>query len=554
MSRINPLFAIDGYKLSHRQQYPAGTRKVYGNFTPRSNKHAIAPFFDGREGGAPLMWVGMQTFLLEWFGHQFKDFFFNKPAEEVVEKFHVSVNAYLGTEYPVDVFYALHAKGFLPVRIRSIPEGSVVEMKTPVFTVINTDDDFFWLPNFLETLFSAELWPVATSVTTAMNYRLQSELGAYMSCDNRDHIGFQCHDFAARGNMGMVANSLTGIGHLMVFDGTDSLYARERFNMDYPMAAGLWGWSVPATEHSVMCMGKMENEFDTYDRLLDTYPTGIISVVSDTWDFFGVLTNILPRLKDKIMARDGKLVIRPDSGDPADIICGREVITPPEDLSLAEIPMWIAGQNVSRTAVFKHDGKYYQLGQYLSYNNLIEVSEEEVKGAIQLLWEVFGGTKTSDGFKVLDQHIGLIYGDSITLYKQQEIFDRLIINGFATSNVVLGIGSFAYQYVTRDSYGFAMKATWGLVGDEPREIFKAPKTDDGTKKSAKGLMRHYRDEFGNWKFQDGVDEEMEENTELPIVYEDGVITTESGDDIRRRVNDSIEKLFNWKLEALGLRR
>ena len=535
-SRVSPIYAIDGYKLSHRPQFPANTTKVYGNFTPRSNKYAKAPFFKGIEGGTPLLWAGMQTFIAEWFLNRFKVGFFDKPVSEVVGQFQKSVNAYLGTDYDVSVFEALHSVGHMPVRIKAIPEGSTIDMKVPAFTVINTVDEFFWLPNFLETLFSAELWPVATSATTAMNYRLQSEFWAKMTCADNAHVDFQCHDFAARGNMGMDANSLTGTGHLMVFSGTDSVFARERFNMDYPMSAGYFGWSVPATEHSVMCMGTMEAEEDTYNRLLDLYPVGIVAVVSDTWDFFNVLTNILPSLKAKIMSRKGKLVIRPDSGDPADIICGRPYKDYSNATHLGEV----------QTHLMRNPGQvgFYQ-GEYYTFKHdteeMVVVPEVEIKGAIQLLWETFGGTINAKGYRELDSHIGLIYGDSITLERQLEIFERLADKDFASSNVTLGIGSYAYQYVTRDTFGFAMKATWGVVGGEERSIFKDPATDDGTKKSARGLIRHFKDEAGNWKFEDSVTVEAEAASELPVVYEDGVVFTETGDVIRARVEAEVKK-------------
>ena len=208
------------------------------------------------------------------------------------------------------------------------------------------------------------------------------------------------------------------------------------------------GGSVPATEHSVMCMGTKDNEIGTFERLItELYPTGIVSIVSDTWDFWQVITEYLPQLKSRIVARDGKVVIRPDSGDPVKIIVGDKDAVP---------------------------------------------GSPEYKGAIECMWEVFGGTVTEKGYKLLDSHIGLIYGDSITLQRQEAILGGLKEKGFASFNVVLGIGSFTYEYVTRDTYGFAMKATYGEVNGEPRNIFKDPKTDDGTKKIRKRLTGSLR--------------------------------------------------------------
>jgi len=167
------------------------------------------------------------------------------------------------------------------------------------------------------------------------------------------------------------------------------------------------------------------------------------------------------------MARDGKLVIRPDSGNPADIVCGYNTA------------------NV-------HD--------YPDYN----VSHPSYKGVVELLWDVFGGTVNEQGYKVLDPHIGVIYGDSITLERAEEICQRLANKGFASTNIVFGVGSFTYQYNTRDTFGFAMKATYVEIDGVGREIFKNPITDDGTKKSATGLLRVEKNADGEYYLIDRI--------------------------------------------------
>ena len=214
-------------------------------------------------------------------------------------------------------------------------------------------------------------------------------------------------------------------------------------------------------------------------RLLELYPKGIVSVVSDTFNLWDVLTEYLPQLKEEILNRDGKLVIRPDSGDPVDIICGywrRK----DDNQTYEEYKSWITEERIRREV--KIDSS--------------KLAAE--KGVIELLWDIFGGTINEQGFKVLDPHIGAIYGDSITLERATEICERLKAKGFASTNIVLGIGSYTYQYNTRDTFGFAIKATYGEItypedsvdaGIEEREIFKDPITDDGTKKSKKGLLQ-----------------------------------------------------------------
>ena len=253
-----------------------------------------------------------------------------------------------------------------------------------------------------------------------------------------------------------------------------------------------------------MCAGGKEDELETFRRLItEVYPTGFVSIVSDTWDFWKVMTEYLPKLKDEILARDGRLVIRPDSGDPVHIIAG-----------------------------YKHE-------DFESFQEQSEVNSSEFVGAYQLLWQIFGGTVNEKGYKVLNPKVGIIYGDSITLERQKEIYKRLEERGFAATNLVLGVGSYTYQYKSRDSLGFAMKATWCQVNGEGREIFKDPKTDDGTKKSLKGLICVQGD-GDKYVAEDQVTKEQEEKGYLQTVFEDGKLVKEwTLSEIRSAVDRSI---------------
>ena len=307
-----------------------------------------------------------------------------------------------------------------------------------------------------------------------------------------EFVDWQGHDFSMRGMAGIEAATTSAAGHLLSFTGTDTIPSIEFFEEYYNANSDveLIGGSVAATEHSVMCMGTTEGEFETFKRLIcEVYPKGIVSIVSDTWDLWKVLTDYLPRLKSEIDAREGKVVIRPDSGDPVDIICGNPV-----------------GKN-----------------------------ENEKKGVIELLWETFGGSTNAKGYKELIPQIGAIYGDSITIARATQICERLKLKGFASTNVVLGIGSYTYQYNTRDTFGFAMKATYGEVNSEGRAIFKDPITDDGTKKSAKGLMKISL-ENGIYTLQDEVTWEQEKQGELKEVFRDGkLLINQNLAEIRSRV-------------------
>lgn len=440
---MNPLLLTDGYKTGHHLQYPKNTTLVYSNFTPRSNRYAPA-------GCDHVVSFGQQM-VVKQIHEAFDKDFFSKPKDEVCGEMKRELSIYLGTDYDVSHFEALHDLGYLPIRVKAIKEGTLVPMKVPVLTIYNTHPDFYWITNYLETIISNLLWKPMTSATIAHEYRkVLTKWQQKTDAEKGWFIDWQGHDFSMRGMDSVDAVISSGLGHLTSFSGTDSLPtlygARKYYNED-----GFIGGSVNATEHSVMCAGGADDEVGTFRRLLETYPTGILSVVSDTWDLWKVCTEHVVTLKEEILARDGKLVIRPDSGDPVDILCGN-------------------GKEVD------------------AYNDVDGRERCESKGVIELLWDVFGGTVNEQGYKVLDSHIGAIYGDSITIDRADKICRRLESKGFASTNVVLGIGSFTYQYNTRDTFGFAMKATYVEANGEGRAIFKDPITDDGTKKSATGLL------------------------------------------------------------------
>ena len=494
---MNPLFLTDGYKTSHNKQYPNGTTLVYSNFTPRSNKYAP-------KGCNEVVVFGTQM-VMKQLHEAFDKEFFSKSKESVCGEMKFELSSYLGSEYDVSHFEALHDLGYLPIHVKSLPEGTLSPIKVPVITIYNTHPDFFWVTNYLETILSNLLWKPMTSATIAHQYR--KVLTSWMEKTDKERawfIDWQGHDFSMRGMDSIDAVVSSGLGHLTSFMGTDSLPtiygARKFYNEE-----GFVGGSVPATEHSVMCAGSKDDEIGTFRRLIETYPTGILSVVSDTWDLWKVCTEHVVTLKEEILARkDGKLVIRPDSGDPVDILCG---LNTDKDLihtfEIAETP--------------------------------------EYKGVIELLWDVFGGTINEQGYKVLDSHIGAIYGDSITIDRANEICRRLAEKGFASTNVVLGIGSFTYQYNTRDTFGFAMKATYVEINGEGREIFKDPITDDGTKKSATGLLCVEELPDGKIGLYDKVTWNTEDTGLLQTIYKDGVFYNQTTlTEIRKKISNLIQ--------------
>jgi len=478
---MNPLLLTDGYKTGHHQQYPKGTTLVYSNFTPRSNKYAP-------KGCDQVVSFGQQM-VMKQIHEAFQNEFFGRPKNEVCGEMKAELSMYLGTDYDVTHFEALHDLGYLPITVKAIEEGTLVPIKVPVLTIYNTHPDFYWVTNYLETILSNLLWKPMTSATIAHTYRkVLTKWQEKTDAERGWFIDWQGHDFSMRGMDSVEAVISSGVAHLTSFLGSDSLPAiygaRKYYNAD-----GVVCGSVNATEHSVMCAGGKEDEVETFRRLLETYPTGILSVVSDTWDLWKVCTEHIVTLKEEIMSRDGKLVIRPDSGDPVDILCGTQIFVDSDHYNDYEL---------SRESI---------------------LSPEE-KGVIELLWDVFGGTINEKGYKVLDSHIGAIYGDSITIDRADEICKRLEAKGFASTNVVLGIGSFTYQYNTRDTFGFAMKATYVEVNGEAREIFKDPITDDGTKKSATGLLSVHNHD-GEYVLIDRCTWEGERIGSLQTIYRDG---------------------------------
>ena len=467
---------LDAYKLGHADQYAEGTSFVFSNFTPRSDRlfsGKNSPYWDKK-----IVVAGIRI-LVEEIGQLWQETFFDRPKEDVLAEFDEICSPFTGgagVESMKNRLGKLHNLGYLPIVITGLPEGSVVKPGVPVLFIWNTHADFYFLPNFLESWLSDELWKIMTSATTARLYRKILNTYVEETGANVAFADWQIHDFSLRGHGGIVDAAKSGVGHIMFSMGSDSIPAAKMIRDVYGDAPMTIAGSVPASEHATASSNiilntrggkntQLEAEIEFVKRYItQIYPTGVCSYVSDTYDYWGVLTEVLPACKEEILNRKenayglAKLVVRPDSGDPIRIICGYR-----EDEEI-DIP----------------------------------ITPEEVKGSIEVLWDIFGGTVNELGYKTLNKRIGLIYGDSITIERATEILERLKQKGFAADNIVFGVGSYTYQYVTRDTFGFAMKATYTEVNDEKINIFKAPKTDNGTKNSAKGLLRVAKDEFGEY--------------------------------------------------------
>jgi nicotinamide phosphoribosyltransferase len=559
---------------------------MYSNFTPRSGK------LSNVKNSKFVISAGQQK-MVRAMKHDWDVNFFERPVEEIYQ-FGRDITEMLMLETPFDVshFVALHELGYLPICVKAIPEGLKIPYKVPLFTVYNTHPVsnmvFDWLVNYLETIGSAESWLTPTSATTAYAYRqLGLEWAQKTDPENLWFVDYQFHDFSMRGMGGKSAIINSGLGFAMCSRGSDTLpvipAARMYYDEEKPCIN-----SVIATEHAIMCTltgfylktedGSWDNvgalEVETFRELLRRFPTGILSIVSDTWDLWRVITEYCRILKDEILARNGKLVIRPDSGDPVNIICG-ENIEVFETLACAKDDFEddLRANTVHGESEFEIDNEkmvrvgddYYLLTedtewnrydkQYYFIENMTVRAKKmdykpEYKGVIELLWDIFGGTITSKGYKKLDSHIGAIYGDSITLERAENIFNRLAAKGFASTNIVLGVGSYSLQYVTRDTHGFAQKATYVEVefmnGHNETfidgiEIFKDPATDVGkTKKSARGLIAVHEDENGELYIKDQCTWEEEKGGVMQVIFENGEFFNQTTlTEIRKRIGMAV---------------
>lgn len=523
MFKVNPLYYTDAYKISHKRMLAPGTTKLYGTWIPRSTKYAPQGISKVVSFGQQLTW--------QWIHDEFEENFFYNPGRHAANELYPNpedneqkekfINVYkskallfikdmtlmLGQEYDGKHFEELWNLGYLPIKVKSLPEGLETGPNIPHMTFVNTVDGFAWLTLFLETIVSSLAWKPATAATIALQYRRNvTEWVMKTDPSNAFLIDYLCHDFSARGLNPHDMISV-GLGHATSFRGSDTL-------ITIPAARYFYGESeltscinsVNASEHSVsttkiFTVGEKQIIIDW----LKEFPTGILSIVADTFDLWKLLLEYLtdPEIKALIMARDGKLVIRPDSGDPVDIICGTTIAP--------------------------------RANKQPNPANL---------GVIEILAGIFGTTTNEQGYKVLDPHIGAIYGDSITLDRQIQIYERLAAKGFASTNIVLGVGSYTYQYNTRDTFGYAAEVDdsdcfpdsehYDGPNYKSYNIYKDPVTDDGTKKSLKGLLCVLQgiptkegDNTISYMVKEKCSPEEESKGLLQVIYENGKFSNQT---------------------------
>ena len=451
--KINPLFLIDFYKATHAEQYPKGARRIVSYYTPRLGR---LPNTDGK-----VVMFGLQYFIKEYLIDGFNDNFFNRPIEEVINEYKRIMDATLGKgSYGLQKIIDLHKLGFLPIEICAVPEGMRTAIGVPQIEITNTAEDFAWLVNTIETMLSCTMWHTQVSAEVGYRYWQIVEYFWRKTCEESVNPRRLLGDFSMRGQHSIESAMKSSAGWCLSFLNTATvpaiLWLENYYNCDCTKEDVAYG--AISTEHSVMCSNYAVDgdEITHVKRLLtEIYPNHSFSMVSDSYDYWNLVNNILPQCKEEIMNHNGTISIRGDSGDPVQVVT---------------------------ETVFR-------------------------------LWDIFGGTINKKGYKVLDSHVKAIYGDSITPQRCHDIYKILKDNGFSIQNVSLGVGSYSMMCLsenignskihhpyTRDTYGIAVKATY--MEDEnsnPVMVYKQPK-ETSWKKSQKGCCLVDEDGMG---YQDG---------------------------------------------------
>ena len=466
------IWDIDAYKLGHMCQYPQDTEYVYSVLQLRSDKNFKQ---------VPI--VGLQYLIKEYLMQPILE----EDVKELIEE-----SKLMGIYHPETEtkLMALVELGYLPIEIKALPEGSIVEMPNAICTIQNTVKGFHWCVGMVETLL-LKWWSALTTSACSFEYRKLVNKYFKETSDNDFLQPFAVHDFGSRGCQAPEDASFTGMAHLLNFDGSDTIVAMPLIRKYYN-AQGMVGCSVPASEHSVMCSFGREDEIKAFEHMMDTYPTGIVSIVSDTYNWYDVMDKMTLDLKDKIVARDGKVVFRPDSGNPYEIICG---ISP-------------------------------MRGTAITYGS-------KQLGGIRALDKVFGHTVNSKGYKVLDSHVGLIYGDGMYLERFEKTLETLKHLGYSAENLVIGVGGILRNH-SRDTLGAAFKATCVCRNGVWTPIMKDPITDQG-KKSYKGFV-YVSKQDGKYVTSN---QETSENL-LTTVFKNGkIIKDYTWEEIKERYNQEL---------------
>lgn len=530
MMNYNPLLMIDFYKATHHEQYPAGLTKMVSYYTPRMSRLKDVD---------KVTMFGLQAFIKEYLIDGFNNNFFNRSEKEVVDEYNHVLTYTLGSgTYEDQKIRDLHRLGYLPLEISAVPEGTRTAIGVPQIEVTNTHPDFVWLVNTIETLLSCTMWHTQVAAEVGVRYRKIVQKYRDMTCDDSIPVSTLLGDFSMRGQQSAESAAKSSAGWLLSFANTATvpaiMWLEDYYNCD--VEKEIVGRGAISTEHSVMCSNFAVDGDETTQikRLLtEIYPHNNFSMVSDSYDYWNLVDNLLPQCRNEILNHDGCLLIRGDSGDPIEVIAGKKIYTINDEeeykMFLEETSEWIrectdiepaenalgedfniyvrynehfyrveVSAEVMRERGGWSDNDYYFFDHWNTTYHEIEPTSE-IMGTVWALDQQFGHTINSKGYKVLNPHVKAIYGDSITPQRCKEIYSRLEEQGYAINNVVLGVGSFSfmcletyddesihYNPYTRDTFGIAVKATYAEDKDgNPIMIYKQPKALSW-KKSQKG--------------------------------------------------------------------
>lgn len=467
----NPLLALDVYKMGHMEQYKPGVSKVFSYLMARSDKYYDKTLFFGLQY---YLAAYLETPLEPWMADEFLE------VREAILGFPASAEQQ-------QQIRDLAELGYWPVKIKAVPEGEVIPVRNVLMTIESTHPSFYWCVGYIESLI-LKVWYTTTVASTSYKYR--EALHAFMdkagsqSAIDAGLEKFMVHDFGYRGDHCEEGAAISGVAHLTTFIGSDDVPAYA-CAMDYYDASdrrpGPVMASVPASEHSVMCSFGRDDELAGFRHMLNTYPNSIVSIVSDTYSIWDVLMKHAVVLKNDILARPegAKVVFRPDSGDPEMIICGD--------------PDWA-----------RDTPEYF--------------------GVIRLLDEVFGHTINEKGYKVLNSKVGVLYGDGMYFERWTKIMNRLMDMGYSPENLIIGVGGILRNH-SRDTFGFALKATYVEYDGEGHNIMKDPVTDHG-KKSHTGLVGLFIED-GKYVTKDKLSKSEYESSLLRVVYSNGMLYNET---------------------------
>lgn len=480
----NIILMTDSYKLSHWKQYPKGMRKVYSYLEAR--KGSKFPY---------TLFFGLQYYLIEYLqGVVVTNEMLEEANEFSKEHFGSDIFNYDGWKYIID-----ECGGKLPLEIKAVEEGSVVPISNVLMTIENTDPNCYWLTNAMETLLM-KIWHPITVATNSFTAKVVIKHFLEETGSPIEGLPFKLHDFGYRGVSSEESARIGGAAHLVNFMGGDTVGAIT-FLKEYYGASNMTAFSVPASEHSVATSFTEDGEEEYFLNMLNQYPTGIVSIVSDTYDIQNFVDTMSKTHKDKILGRDGTVVFRPDSGDPIQV-----------NLKL-----------------------------------------------INTLWKNIGGDYTDDGYKLLNPNVRLLQGDGIDLETLTEFLSTMETNGWAADNWVFGSGGGLLQKFDRDTQRFAIKASFGEKEVDGKIVefsfSKNPKSDP-TKKSKAGRLKLHRttDSYMTISsFEESAESFGGYVDSLETVFLNGEVTrTQTIDEIREISNGFMDVVDTSFYELVGM--